>query len=153
MAIIEKRIEELGIELPNAPSPMANYMSVSHAGNMLYFSGSGAFQDGKPVVFGKLGAELSIDDGYQASRLAALNLISVMKREIGDLDKVSKIVKLLGFVASTTDFVQQPAVLNGASDVLIEIFKESGKHARTAVAVPVLPFNIPVEIEMIVELK
>lgn len=109
--------------------------------------------DGRPAVFGKVGAELSEQDGYQAARLAGLNLISQLKREIGELDRVVQFVKVLAFVASAPGFYNQPAVMNGASDLFVEVFGEKGKHARSAVAVPALPFNIPVEIEMIVEIK
>lgn len=152
MSQIEKHMEELGLVLPTAPTPMANYVTCRRSGNMLYFSGAGAFQDGKPVVFGKVGAELTEEDGYQAARLAGLNLISQLKKEVGDLDRVKQFVKVLAFVASAPDFYHQPAVMNGVSDLFVEVFGEKGKHARSAVAVPQLPFNIPVEIEMIVEI-
>ena len=153
MSQIEERIIELGLTLPAAPTPMANYVSCRRCGNMLYFSGAGAFQDGKPVMFGKIGQELTDEEGYQAARLAGLNLISQLKKEVGDLDKVKQFVKVLAFVASAPGFYQQPAVMNGASDLFVEVFGEKGKHARSAVAVPALPFNIPVEIEMIVEVE
>ena len=148
---VEKRIQELGIELPSAPSPMANYVTARKSGNYIYFSGAGAFQNGKPVVFGKVGQELTKEEGYQAARLAGLNLISQLKANVDDLDRV-RIVKVQAFVASAPDFYEQPAVMNGASDVLVEVFGENGKHARTAVAVPQLPFNIPVEVELIAEI-
>ena len=148
---VEKRIQELGIELPSAPSPMANYVTARKSGNYIYFSGAGAFQNGKPVVFGKVGQELTKEEGYQAARLAGLNLISQLKANVDDLDRV-RIVKVQAFVASAPDFYEQPAVMNGASDVLVEVFGENGKHARTAVAVPQLPFNIPVEEELIAEI-
>ena len=151
--LIEKRLEELGLTLPEAPTPMANYVSVRRSGNLLYFSGASAFQEGKPVVFGKLGAELTMEEGYQAARLAGLNLIAQLKRELGDLDRVVQFVKVQAFVASAPDFTQQPAVMNGASDLFVEVFGDKGRHARTAVATHVLPFNIPVEIEMIVEVQ
>lgn len=153
MSKVEKRLEELGLDLPTAPTPMANYVTCQRVGNMLYFSGAGAFQDGKPVVFGKVGAELTEQEGYQAARLAGLNLISQLKKEVGDLDKVKQFVRVLAFVASAPDFYHQPAVMNGASDLFVEVFGEKGKHTRSAVAVPQLPFNIPVEIEMIVEIN
>lgn len=153
MGKAEDRLSELGIELPSAPLPMANYVTCRRSGNMLYFSGAGAFMDGRPAVFGKVGAELSEQDGYQAARLAGLNLISQLKREIGELDRVVQFIKVLAFVASAPGFYNQPAVMNGASDLFVEVFGEKGKHARSAVAVPALPFNIPVEIEMIVEIK
>ena len=153
MAKIEARLEELGLTLPESPSPLANYVSVQRTGNLLFFSGTGPLKNGKPAIFGKLGKELTLEEGYEAAKLTALNLISILKKTIGDLDKVKQIVKLLAFVASTDDFTQQPAVINGASDLLVEVFGDKGKHARSAVAVNVLPFSIPVEIEMIVELE
>lgn len=153
MSKIEKRIEELGLELPVVPKPMANYVTCRRSGSLLYFSGAGAFIDGKPAVFGKVGAELTEQEGYEAARLAGLNLLSQLKNELGDLDRVKCFVKLLAFVASAPDFYNQPAVMNGASDLFVEVFGEKGRHARSAVAVPALPFNIPVEIEMIVELE
>lgn len=153
MAIAEKRIEELGLVLPTAPAPMANYVTARKVGNLLFFSGAGPFQDGKPVIFGKVGVELTQEEGYQAARLTGLNLIAQLKKELGDLDRVKQFVKVQAFVASAPDFTAQPAVMNGVSDLFAEVFGEKGKHARTAVAVPQLPFNIPIEVEMIVEVE
>lgn len=153
MAKIEEKLQELGLTLPAAPSPMANYVTARRTGNLLFFSGAGPFQEGKPVVFGKVGAELSQEEGYQAARLTGLNLIAQLKKELGDLDKVKQFVKVQAFVASAPDFVAQPAVMNGVSDLFAEVFGEKGKHARTAVAVAQLPFNIPIEVEMIVEIE
>lgn len=153
MAKIEEKLQELGLTLPAAPSPMANYVTACRTGNLLFFSGAGPFQEGKPVVFGKVGAELSQEEGYQAARLTGLNLIAQLKKELGDLDKVKQFVKVQAFVASAPDFVAQPAVMNGVSDLFAEVFGEKGKHARTAVAVAQLPFNIPIEVEMIVEIE
>ncbi len=151
MAKVEEKIKELGLELPAAPSPMANYVTARRTGNLIFFSGAGPFQEGKPVVFGKVGAELSQEEGYQAARLTGLNLIAQLKKELGNLDRVKQFVKVQAFVASAPDFMAQPAVMNGVSDLFAEIFGEKGKHARTAVAVPQLPFNIPIEVEIIVE--
>lgn len=148
---IEEKLIELGLTLPAAPTPMANYVTCRRVGNLLYFSGAGPFEGGKPVVFGKVGAELTQEQGYTAARLTGLNLIAQLKKELGNLDKVKQFVKLQAFVASSPDFMAQPAVMNGASDLFVEVFGEKGKHARTAVAVPQLPFNIPIEVEMIVE--
>ena len=153
MAKIEARLEELGLTLPESPSPMANYVSVQRTGNLLFFSGAGPIKDGKPAITGTLGKELSVEEGYEAAKLTALNLLSVLKKTIGDLDKVKQIIKLLAFVASTNDFNKQPAVINGASDLLVEVFGDRGRHARSAIAANVLPFSIPVEIEMIVEIE
>ena len=151
MAKVEEKIKELGLELPAAPNPMANYVTARRTGNLIFFSGAGPFQEGKPVVFGKVGAELSQEEGYQAARLTGLNLIAQLKKELGNLDRVKQFVKVQAFVASAPDFMAQPAVMNGVSDLFAEIFGEKGKHARTAVAVPQLPFNIPIEVEIIVE--
>jgi len=150
---IEDRIAELGIQLPTAPNPVANYVSVQKTGNLLFLSGSGPFENGKPVYQGRVGAELTIDDGKAAARLTALNLISIIKREIRDLSRVKQIVKILAFVACDQEFTKQPNVVDGASDVLVEIFGNRGKHARSAIGAHVLPFNIPIEIEMIVEIE
>lgn len=149
----EERIADLGLTLPAAPSPMANYVTVRRVDNLLFFSGAGPFEDGKPVVFGKVGAELTQEQGYAAARLTGLNLIAQLKNELGDLDRIKQFVKVQAFVASAPDFLNQPAVMNGTSDLFAEVFGEQGKHARTAVAVTQLPFNIPIEVEMIVEIK
>ncbi|MGI6255037.1 MAG: RidA family protein [Acutalibacter sp.] len=151
---IEKKLEELGIKLDAGPEPMANYVSVQKAGNLWFFSGAGPFQDGKPAVCGRLGENLTTEEGYQAARLAGINLLAVLKRELcGDWDKLEQIVKLQGFVSSTIDFYEQPKVINGTSDLLVEVLGEKGRHARTAVGTNVLPFKIPLEVEMIVKVK
>lgn len=153
MAEIEKKLEELGIELPIAPTPVANYVSTRRCGNLLFLSGAGPIRNGKPTVTGKLGGELTVEDGYKAARQTGLNLIAQIKRELGDLDRVKQFVKVQGYVASTPDFIKQPAVINGLSDVLVQVFGEKGKHTRTAVATPVLPFDTPVEADVIVEFE
>ena len=124
MAKIEEKIKELGLTLPAAPSPMANYVTARRTGNLLFFSGAGPFEEGKPVVFGKVGAELSQEEGYQAARLTGLNLIAQLKKELGDLDKIRQFVKVQAFVASSPDFMAQPAVMNGVSDLFVEVFGE-----------------------------
>ena len=146
MSKIEKRIAELGLELPEAPSRMANYVTARRRGNQLYFSGAGPFQNKKPAVFGKVGSDLTLEEGYQAARLTGLNLLSQLKNKV-------RIIKVLAFVASAPDFLQQPAVMNGVSDLFAEVFGEKGLHARSAVAVTQLPFNIPIEVEMIAEIE
>ena len=153
MSGFDARIKELNLTLPAAPSPMANYVTARRVGNLLFFSGAGPFQDGKPVVFGKVGAELTQEQAYDAARLTGLNLIAQLKKELGSLDQVKQFVKVQAFVASAPDFMAQPAVMNGVSDLFVEVFGEAGKHSRTAVAVPQLPFNIPIEVEMIVEVE
>ena len=153
MALIEKKLEEMGIVLPEAPEPIANYVSVKREGQMLYFSGAGPIKDGKAVMQGKLGKELTVEEGYEAAKMAAINLIAAMKRELGDLDQVDQILKLFGLVASADDFYQQPAVVNGASDLFAEVFGDRGKHARSAMGTNALPLNLPLEIEIIVKIK
>lgn len=150
--ITEKRLEALGLELPEAPSPLGSYVSVQQSGNLLFLSGAGPIRDGKPTCTGTLGKELTIEEGQAAARDTALNLLAVLKRHLGDLDRVEQVVKLLGFVASAPDFFRQPEVINGASDLLVEVFGEKGRHARSAIGTSVLPFHIPVEVEAVVRI-
>lgn len=153
MTKIEERIKELGIELPEAPSPMASYVVVQKADNLLYFSGASPMNNGKPTMTGKLGKDLTIEEGYEGARQAGLLLLSQLKKAVGDLDNVEQIVKLFGIVASTDDFTEHPAVINGASELFVEVFGEKGKHARSAIGTSVLPWNLPLEVEMIVKVK
>jgi len=147
----EKKLKEMGITLPEPPKPVANYVPAVKAGNLLFVSGHGPYNDGKTVLSGKLGKELNIEEGYKTARNVALNCLASVKATLGDLDKVKRVVKLLGMVNCTEDFKDQPKVINGASDLLVEVFGEKGKHARSAVGMQSLPNNIPVEIEMILE--
>ena len=148
----EKRLKELGISLPAAPKPVANYVPSVRVGNLLFVSGHGPYNDGKTILSGKLGKDLTVEQGYQTARNVALNALSSVKAALGDLVKVRRVVKLLGMVNCTEDFKDQPKVINGASDLLVEIFGEAGKHARSAVGMQSLPNGIPVEIEMILEI-
>jgi enamine deaminase RidA (YjgF/YER057c/UK114 family) len=149
---IEEKIKRLGISWPKqTPQPMANYVTVRRSGNLLFLSGAGPFIEGKAVYVGRVGNEISTEDAYDAARICAINLLSVIQGEIGSLENI-KLVKLLGFVSSTESFYQQPEVINGASDLLVEVLGENGKHARSAIGTNVLPFNIPVEIELIAEI-
>lgn len=151
---VEERLKELGIDLSAGPEPMANYVSVQKAGDIWFFSGAGPFENGKPVVFGRLGENLTTDEGYEAARLAGINLLAVLKRELnGDWDRLEQIVKVQGFVNSTTDFFEQPNVINGTSDLFVDVLGDRGRHARTALGTNVLPFRIPIEVEMIVKVK
>ena len=151
---VEKKLEALGIALDAGPDPMANYVSVQKAGNIWFFSGAGPFKNGKPAVFGRLGENMTTEEGYQAARLAGINLLAILKRELGgNWDKLEQIVKLQGFVSSTPDYYEQPLVINGTSDLLVEALGDRGRHARTAVGTNVLPFRIPLEVEMIVKVK
>ena len=150
----EARLDELGIELPSPQAPAANYVPAVRTGNLLYLAGVGPAKrdDGRSPI-GKVGAELTLEEGYEAARLVCLNIISRLKAELGDLDRVVRVVKLLGMVNATEDFGEHPAVINGCSDLLVEVFGERGKHARSAVGMQSLPFGIPVEIEAIVEIS
>ncbi|UZD24226.1 RidA family protein [Algoriphagus halophytocola] len=144
----EEKLKELGLTLPEISSPIANYVKWRQVDNILYLSGNG------PAVFGKVGAELSIDEGYQAARETGLEIIAVLKQATGgNLSRVKQFVKVLGMVNSDPAFTKQPAVINGFSDLMVEIFGEKGKHARSAVGVAALPNNMAVEIEVIVELE
>ena len=147
----EGRLKAAGIELPAAQKAVANYVPAVRSGNLVFLAGQGPLSDGKPMMAGKVGAEVSEADGYKAARMTMLNLLAALRGEIGSLDRVRRIVKLTGWVNSAPGFTRQPFVINGASDLLVEIFGESGRHARTSVSANELPFNIPVEIEMIVE--
>lgn len=153
MGKIEKRIEDLGIVLPNPPEPMASYVVVQRAGDMLYFSGASPMKDGSPTMEGILGREYSIEEGYNGARQAGLLLLAQLKKAVGDLDKVKQIVKVFGIVASSDDFTQHPAVIDGVSDLFVEVFGEKGRHARSAIGTSVLPWNLPLEVEMIVQLE
>ncbi|HAE33333.1 MAG TPA: hypothetical protein DCF86_05770 [Dehalococcoidia bacterium] len=154
MSKIESRLQELGITLPDSPAPLANYVPVVRTGNLIYLSGVGpmAKSDGSEYR-GKLGDNLSVDEGYDAARLTAVNLIARLKGYLGDLDRVTQIVKLLSMVNATPDFIEPPAVSNGCSDLLVEVFGDRGRHARSAIGVATLPGGIPIEIELIAEIS
>ena len=152
----ERKLETLGLSLPPIPQPVANYVPLVRTGNLLFVSGHGpgVVTDGKlSFIQGKLGKDLDVEQGYDAARQVMLNVLQSVKQELGDLDKVKRVVKLLGFVNCTPDFPDQPKVINGASDLLVELFGERGRHARSAVGMQQLPFGIAVEIEMVVEVE
>lgn len=153
MATPEERLQELGITLPTPPKPVAAYVPAVRAGDLVFISGQGPTRDGKPVWTGRVGADLTLEEGYEAAKLVMINALAVLKQEIGDLDNVVRIVKVLGWVNSAPDFDQQPMVINGASELLEQVFGERGKHARSAVSAHTLPFGFAVEIEMIVQVK
>lgn len=148
----EQRLSQLGLELPAPPKPVANYVPVVRVGDLLFLSGVLPSRDGQLIMTGKLGQELSIEQGMEASRIAVLNGLSIIKSEAGSLDRVKRIVKMVGHIASAPGFTDQPQVLNGASDLLVSLFGEAGRHARVAVGAAELPRHAPVEIELIVEL-
>jgi enamine deaminase RidA (YjgF/YER057c/UK114 family) len=151
---IEARLKELGIELPEAASPAANYIPFVVAGKLVFISGQITLLNGKIIHQGRIGDDLTVDDGYQAARLCGLNLLAQLKVAAGgDLDNVSRVVKLGGFVNSVPTFTDQPEVINGASDLMVEVFGDSGKHARFAVSAGALPRNISVEIDGVFELN
>ena len=147
----EENLKQKNIKLPAAASPVANYVPAVRVGNLLFLSGAGP---GPNDPRGKVGKELTLDQGYQAARATGLNLLAATRAALGSLDKVKRIVKVLGMVNSAPGFTDQPKVINGFSDLMVEVFGETiGKHARSAVGMSELPFNIPVEIEMIVEVE
>jgi enamine deaminase RidA (YjgF/YER057c/UK114 family) len=149
----EARLHNLGLALPPAPKPVASYIPAVRSGDLLFLSGVLPFQDGQLTCTGKVGRELTTDQGSAASRTAVLNALAVVRQELGTLDRVRKVVRMVGHVASADGFVQQPAVINGASDLLVQIFDDAGRHARVAVGVAELPLNAPVELELILEVN
>jgi len=149
----EARLKELGIELPAAPEPVANYVNGVRTGNLIFLAGKGPKRADGSEITGKLGANVSIEEGYEGARLTAINQLAVLKEMLGDLSKVKRVVKVLGMVNSDPEFVQQPAVINGFSDLIVEVFGERGRHARAAVGMASLPRGQAVEIEMIVEVE
>lgn len=148
----EAKLKELGVTLPDPPKPVANYVPVVRVGELLFLSGVLPSRDGQLVMIGKLGQNLSIEQGMEASRIAVLNGLSIIQSEAGSLDRVKRIVKMVGHIASAPGFTDQPKVLNGASDLLVSLFGEAGRHARVAVGAAELPRQAPVEIELIVQL-
>jgi enamine deaminase RidA (YjgF/YER057c/UK114 family) len=150
---VEAKLKELGLELPPPPKPAANYVGAMQTGNLLFISGHGPTKDGKIAYVGKVGKDLSVEQGYEAARLVALNCLASAKSLLGDLDRIKRVVKVLGMVNCSEDFGDQPKVINGASDLLVQLFGDSGRHARSAVGMQALPFGIAVEIEMIFELE
>jgi len=151
--LVYENLKKLDIVLPALPPKGGIYVSVKRVGNLLFTSGVGPIVNGKSVFTGKLGRDLSIEDGQKAARIAAINIISVLHDYLTDLNKIEQIVKILGFVASAEHFGNQPQVLNGASQLFVDVFGEKGQHARSAIGTSELPGNIPVEIEGIFEIS
>lgn len=149
---IEARLKELGVTLPEAAAPAANYVPFVKTGNQLFVSGQLPMAGGKLQVTGKLGADLDVEAGKAAAKLCAVNLLAQAKAATGDLEKVVRLVKIVGFVNSTGDFGDQPQVINGASDFLVEAMGDKGRHARSAVSAAALPFGAAVEIEAVFEI-
>ena len=149
----EAKLDSMGIVLPQPAVPVANFVNTVQVGNLLFLSGNGPKKlDGK-FITGKVGSDLTIEEGYEAARLTGINQIAVLKSTLGDLSRVKRIIRVTGMVNATSDFKQHPAVVNGFSDLMVAVFGEKGKHTRAAVGMASLPFNIAVEIDMIVEIE
>lgn len=154
MSQVEARLAEMGITIGAAAAPAAKYVPFVISGNQIFVSGQLPMEAGAIKYQGKLGADVSLEAGEEAAKLCAINIIAQLKAAVGDLDRITRIVKLGGFVNSTADFTQQPAVINGASNLIFDAFKESvGAHARSAVSAPALPFDVAVEIDAVAEFK
>jgi enamine deaminase RidA (YjgF/YER057c/UK114 family) len=149
----EQNLKDLGIELPDIAPPVANYVNVVRTGNLLFLAGKGSQNSDGSRITGKVGSDLTIEEGYEAAKSIAIQHLAVIKKEIGDLNKVVRIVKVLGMVNTTADFTAHSQVINGYSDFMVQIFGEKGKHARSAVGMNSLPVNLAVEIEVIVEIR
>lgn len=149
----EQNLQSLGIVLPKPTAPLFNYVKFVRTGNLIYLSGQGPLKADGTLITGKLGRDLSIEEGAAAAKLTGINLIATLQTAVGDLSKVKRIVKVFGMVNCTENFYDQPKVINGFSDLMVAVFGERGKHARTAVGMYALPMNIAVEVEMIVEVS
>jgi len=147
----EEKLRELGVTLPAPPKPVANYVPAVRVGDLLFLSGVLPSRDGQLIVTGKLGESLTVEQGMEAARVSVLNGLSIIRSQAGSLDRVKQIVKMVGYIASAPGFTDQPQVLNGASDLLVSVFGEAGRHARVAVGAAELPREAPVEIELIVQ--
>lgn len=152
MGAVEDRLRDLGLELPSVPAPLAAYVPAVRSGSHVFTAGQLPLRDGQLLLTGKVGGEVSAEEAYDCARQCALNAIAAVKSQIDDLDTVTRVVKATVFVASTPDFTGQPAVANGASELLAAAFGDGGQHARSAVGVPVLPLDAPVEVDLIVEI-
>jgi enamine deaminase RidA (YjgF/YER057c/UK114 family) len=151
---VEERLVELGFELPPVPGPAGNYVHAARSGNMLYLAGKGPFDpDGGPTPTGKVGRDVSTEEAYKHAQTVGLTLLAVLKQELGSLDNVVRVVKVLGMVNAVPEFGEQPQVINGCSDLFVNVFGDAGRHARSAVGMGSLPNGITVEIECIVEVK
>ena len=148
---VEAKLKQLSITLPAPPNPVANYVNAVRSGNLIFLAGAGPRNKDGSYVKGKLGRDFSIEQGYQAARLVAIDQLAVLKGELGDLNKIKRIVKVLGMVNSDPAFTDQPKVINGFSDLMVEVFGDRGRHARAAVGMASLPMGMAVEVEMVVE--
>lgn len=153
MSLVESRLKELGHELPPCPKPMASYVPWVRAGNLVFVAGQGPMRDEKPTHVGYVGKDLTLEQAQEAARVACLNVLAAAKDAVGSLDKIKRVVKVTGFVRSAPGFTDQPKVINGASDLLVQALGEKGKHARAAVGCNELPMGISVEIEAVLEVE
>ncbi len=153
MSAVESKLKAKGLSLPTMRAPVGNYVPYTRSGNILFLAGQVAAQDGKIATPGTVGKDVTIEQANAAARVAALNALAVIKSAIGDLDNVVRILRAVVYVSSTPDFTQQPLVANGASDLLVEIFGDAGRHARSAIGLSSLPLGSPVEIELTVEVR
>ena len=148
---VAENLQRLGVKLPSAPRPVGSYVPACRAGDLVFVSGVLPFQGGKILQPGKVGRDLSIDEGKANARIAAINALAILQQELGDLSRITRIVRLTGHVASAEGFADQPAVINGASDFFVEVFGEKGRHARLALGAFELPLHAPIELELIVQ--
>ena len=153
MSAIDNRLVELSIELPDPPAPLGNYVGANTVGNLVYLSGHGTNRPDGSFVVGKVPTVCSEEEAYQAARLVGLNLLATLKNHIGNLDRVQRVIKVLGMVNAEPGFENHPSIINGFSDLMVEVFGDAGRAARSAVGMSSLPMNIPVEVEMIVEIR
>lgn len=150
---VNQKLEELGITLPQAGTPVANYVNAVRTGNLIFLAGKGPSKPEGGYVTGKVGIDLTVEEGYEAARLTGISQLAVLKAELGDLNRVQRIVKVKGMVNCAPDFGNQPEVINGYSDLMVAVFGDKGKHARAAVGMGSLPRGIAVEVEMVVEVE
>ena len=148
---VRDRLAELGVELPPAPAPVASYVPVAGGGDVAFVAGQVPLEDGKPMATGRVGEDLSVGEAQSLARRCALQALAALEEELGSLDRIRRVVKLTVWVACGEGFTEHPKVANGASDLLVEVFGENGKHARAAVGAPSLPLGVPVEVEMVVQ--
>ena len=151
MSLIEDKLAELGYQLPPPPEPIGNYLSSTRSGNIMWMAGVGSQRMDGSRITGKLGADLSVDEGYEAARWCALNLLARMKAELGDLDKVTRILKVVGMVNSTPNFAEQARVVDGASDIFVDLYGDRGRHSRSAPGMGALPGGIAVIVDCVIE--
>jgi enamine deaminase RidA (YjgF/YER057c/UK114 family) len=150
---IAENLQRLGVTLPPAPRPVGSYVPACQAGDLVFVSGVLPFQEGKILQLGKVGRDLSIEEGKTNARIAVINALAILQQELGDLSRITRVVRLTGHVASAEGFGDQPAVINGASDFLVEVFGEKGRHARLALGAFELPLHAPIELELIVQVS